>query len=1107
MAADAAPDADVQPKAKIFISYSRKDMSFVDRLEAALKAHGFEPLIDREEIYAFEDWWERLQALIAQADTVVFVLSPDAVASREALREVDYAASLNKRFAPIVCRRVEDAAVPDALRRLNFKFLDDPAKFAVGADQLAEALNTDIGWIRQHTEFGEAARRWATAGRPSPRGLLLRSPVLEEAEQWIISRPSNAPEPTLNTRTFITESRRAATQRRNFLTLGLSIGLVIAVMLAGLAYWQREVALGQEQIAQQQRDQALEQRNRALITQSRFLADQAKQQGMANDGITAALLALEALPDRRSDETEQRGRPLVIQAERALYEGRQRSARELVLPLSKLYAVSADKKLLLLASGKVAQVWDLESGRQIGTLTGHGEPIVTARFSEDGHRAVTTSPDQTARIWDVLAGKEIQILTDLDGVADAQFSRDARYVLTLEKNAVRVWDTTSGAMISRLQHRGEVKDALFAFGGRRIVSFTDQALRLWDVATGQELASATKTNEWVDVSVGPVGSQVAIQGEQGGVRVWDSETGEPPVALEGSSALWTKINSTETRILTCNWENFTLWDAQSGKAIYALRVKTGGGDAAEFSFDGRSLAVALSDVVIIIDADSGARVAELNHAGVKRVAFSKDSTRLLTVSDDDETVRVWNAKNGQLIAILKGHVHTPNTEGMAYNFIAAAQFSADGQRVLTASEDRTARVWDANTGREIALLRGHDKALLDAFFALGEERVVTRDEDSIRLWSLKAPADHVALEHSSGVTSVSFSPNGQQLVTGTIGGTVQVWDLASRLPVLTLKASKAKVYDVAFSPDGSRVVAAYDDRVARVWDTASGREISVLRGHQKELMSARFSPDGRRIVSASDDQTARVWDAESGRELRILEGHTKDVNAAEFSPDGSRIVTGSLDGSVRLWDAETMKLISNWTVCATNHLAFSQDGRYLAVSCTGYLLYLYDAVTGRRVATLTHERPLYRANFSPDGRRIVTISYDRTLRVWDLGTSLLLRTIPITRGEPMDAKFSPDGQQIAVASDNGTVQIWPMFLSTQPLVDDTKAIVPRCLTKTQRDAAFLDDAPPHWCIELEKWPYQTQDWKEWLRLKRANTNPPLPESREWQDWTKTHKVD
>jgi hypothetical protein len=115
----------VASKTKIFISYSRNDMTFVDRLEPALKARGFEPLIDRSDIYAFENWWKRIEALIGRADTIVFVLSPEAVKSDVALKEVVYAASLNKRFAPIVCEQVEDAAIPEALRELNFVFFDD----------------------------------------------------------------------------------------------------------------------------------------------------------------------------------------------------------------------------------------------------------------------------------------------------------------------------------------------------------------------------------------------------------------------------------------------------------------------------------------------------------------------------------------------------------------------------------------------------------------------------------------------------------------------------------------------------------------------------------------------------------------------------------------------------------------------------------------------------------------------------------------------------------------------------------------------------------------------------------------------------------------------
>src|SRR5262249_52923451 len=125
-----------QSKAKVFISYSRKDMAFADRLEAALKSRGFAVLIDRTEIYAFEEWWTRIEALVARADTVVFVLSPDSVASEVALKEVAFAASLNKRFAPIVCRPVSAKTVPEALEKLNFAFFDDAARFEESADRL-----------------------------------------------------------------------------------------------------------------------------------------------------------------------------------------------------------------------------------------------------------------------------------------------------------------------------------------------------------------------------------------------------------------------------------------------------------------------------------------------------------------------------------------------------------------------------------------------------------------------------------------------------------------------------------------------------------------------------------------------------------------------------------------------------------------------------------------------------------------------------------------------------------------------------------------------------------------------------------------------------------
>src|SRR5215208_651982 len=139
------PSQEHRHKTRMFISYSRKDMTFADRLESALKARAIEVAIDRTDIYAFEDWWKRVETLIAQCDTIIFLLSPDSLRAESiAQKEVAFAASLNKRFAPIVWRPLNDSAVPEPLRRLNFILFEDETRFDESMNRLVEALETDI---------------------------------------------------------------------------------------------------------------------------------------------------------------------------------------------------------------------------------------------------------------------------------------------------------------------------------------------------------------------------------------------------------------------------------------------------------------------------------------------------------------------------------------------------------------------------------------------------------------------------------------------------------------------------------------------------------------------------------------------------------------------------------------------------------------------------------------------------------------------------------------------------------------------------------------------------------------------------------------------------
>src|SRR5215472_2407760 len=205
-------DVSAGEKLKVFISYSRKDSAaFADELVAGLELVGFAPFLDRHDIAAGEDWEARLGGLIAQSDTVVFVVSPEAVKSKQCAWEVDRTLELSKRLLPVIFKSVPDHDIPEKLRRLQFVRFDSGTGFARPLSQLAEALRVDLQWIREHTRLGEIATRWERRGRPE--SLLLRGDDLDAAKAWIAARKAAAPEITDAQRVFVKASEEAEAAR------------------------------------------------------------------------------------------------------------------------------------------------------------------------------------------------------------------------------------------------------------------------------------------------------------------------------------------------------------------------------------------------------------------------------------------------------------------------------------------------------------------------------------------------------------------------------------------------------------------------------------------------------------------------------------------------------------------------------------------------------------------------------------------------------------------------------------------------------------------------------------------------------------------------------
>jgi sugar lactone lactonase YvrE len=241
--------------------------------------------------------------------------------------------------------------------------------------------------------------------------------------------------------------------------------------------------------------------------------------------------------------------------------------------------------------------------------------------------------------------------------------------------------------------------------------------------------------------------------------------------------------------------------------------------------------------------------------------------------------------------------------------VRSVAFSPDGKRVVTGSDDKTARVWDLSRATPAAtVLEGHRDAVWSVAFSPGGKRVVTGSDDkTARVWDLSraTPAATVLEGHRGGVNSVAFSPDGKRVVTGSSDNTARVWDLSRATPAATvLEGHRGGVNSVAFSPDGKRVVIGSDDSTARVWDLSGATPAAtVLAGHSSRLTSVAFSPDGKRVVTGSYDNTARVWDLLGATPAAtVLEGHRGPVLSVAFSPDGKRVVTGSNDNTARVWE-------------------------------------------------------------------------------------------------------------------------------------------------------------------------------------------------------------
>lgn len=959
---------------------------------------------------------------------------------------------------------------------------------------LRQWLDEDREGLRIHRQLNQDAQQWQALNRDS--GALYRGARLTQALEWAetyvyqlntlerrylgtskelakreeeqrearlqreleqeqaLRKEAQARQQVEQERAILSEKREKERARASYWLLRLVIGLaVMFVAAAGIAWYANEQRLEAEEqthIANEAKEKAEEQTRvntvQRLAAQSKSKFDDSPQ--------LSVLLALEAL-----DVSEQEKKPPVPVAEDTLREvlanmqGIGLAAHEDEISVVAISPDTPNNRWLVTGSHDNRVVlWDLQDlSKPAHILEDHEDQIQALAISPDSRWLVTGSYDKTARVWDLHSPlTESRTLQGHTGAIRSVAITDEWIVTGSLDNTARLWDLNdlSAPYAILSEHEKEINSIAISSNQRWLIT-TDQA---------------------------------------GVVLKWDLEK------LKQNP----KTKST------------------------LLRKYEGAIEQVVISPDSRWLVVTIDNVAYLSDFQDNNKpeVALERHQDlIQAVAFSpqkedpEGTSDWLVTGSNDQTARLWNLKS-----------HDPSQNSILFDahqdVVRAVAFSPDGDWLATASHDKTARLWDLtldDPSAESQPIKGHDNQLLDVAFSPDGERLVTASADgTARLHSISHLKEHdtpyidgmvaglpssepvVIKGYQEPVQAVAISSNNRWLATGSIAGTVHLWNLQQpEVEVFELPEPSDWINAMAITPNNDWLVTAGydddDDEIVRLWDLTAedpSTEAILLKGHQKEVLAVAMTPDGDRLLTADYDGMVYLWDlmAPNSDQTPTLrhKAHDDYINAMAITPDSRRLVTADGNGMIKVWDLHTLSTQKEAIKQFAAHkgdirtVAISPNGRWLvsAGSDKRVLLWNLEDLSAPSIELTAHQQAVRAVAISPDNHWLVSASYDKTVRVWDLTGENLSNPPSIQllghEGAINSLVISSDGR-VVTGSEDRTVRLSNLELSG--LMKVACRVVGRNLSEEEWSSYFQEQPYRETCRNLPDLEITTSDHK------------------------------